>query len=561
MGEVYLADHPRLPRRDALKVLRGDVTDDGEYRERFIREAELAATLSHPSIVKVHDTGEFEGQLWISTEYVEGADAAGLMRSIYPSGMPIDEATAVVSAIAGALDYAHDRGLLHRDVKPANILVGARGSSGLRHYFLADFGIARSIADPNGLTATNMTVGTLAYAAPEQLLGEKLDGRADQYALAASAFHLLAGAPPFDAINPTVVIGKHLTAPVPMLSERRSDLGHLDAVFEQALAKNPLDRFKSCSDFAAALAGDGFPRDTRPRSTVAAIPQGAGTTAAAIPQPEPVPKTGKLNVRVGAVLSGAVVVVIALVAAGVIFSRSDSGDTPSMQSTRVAASSSRSAAPAPPISVDGQSALSSPGNEYKVETSFSQIGDSLSVVLRNPNTDVGLIRSTFELAVIDDAGSVIGIEGQGGLVGTRASTIYQLPPGGTFGLSDISVPAGKTVGSLELTVTGRWFQWDTVHSATAVVSEQRLSADSTRPNVTGRVTLDGDNPLNVIVMSFVRLPAGTVVGYTVVDCVQPGQSRAFEATSFTDAAGPYELENIVAYPTAVIGAGPQYPVC
>ena len=140
MGEVYLAQHPRLPRRDALKVLPASVSADDEYRQRFNREADIAATLWHPHIVGVHDRGEFDGQIWISMDYVEGTDAGRLLRERYPNGMPKAEVADIVTAVADALDYAHQRDLLHRDVKPANILLAHPGVGrsanpvgGLRH--------------------------------------------------------------------------------------------------------------------------------------------------------------------------------------------------------------------------------------------------------------------------------------------------------------------------------------------------------------------------------------------------------------------------------------------
>ena len=142
MGEVYLAQHPRLPRRDALKVLPAALTADDEYRQRLSREADIAAELWHPHIVGVHDRGEFEGQLWLSMDYVDGTDAAQLLRSRYPSGMPKALAFEIISAVADALDYAHQRGLLHRDIKPANILLAEADAKG-RRIVLADFGIAR----------------------------------------------------------------------------------------------------------------------------------------------------------------------------------------------------------------------------------------------------------------------------------------------------------------------------------------------------------------------------------------------------------------------------------
>ncbi|WP_019694934.1 serine/threonine-protein kinase, partial [Mycobacterium avium] len=252
MAEVYLALHPRLPRRDVIKVLAEAVTVDPEFRERFNREADLAATLWHPHIVGVHDRGEFNGHLWISMDYVEGTDASRLVKESYPDGMPLDEVSAIVQAVAGALDYAHARGLLHRDVKPANILL-THPEAGERRILLADFGVARHLGDISGITETNVAVGTVAYAAPEQLTGSPIDGRADQYALAATAFHLLTGAPPFQHSNPIAVIGQHLHEDPPRLSDFRPELAGLDEVFCQALAKAPEDRFDRCRAFAAAV--------------------------------------------------------------------------------------------------------------------------------------------------------------------------------------------------------------------------------------------------------------------------------------------------------------------
>ncbi|MGE2724427.1 serine/threonine-protein kinase [Mycolicibacterium pulveris] len=252
MGEVYLAQHPRLPRLEALKILPEDVSADPEFRRRFAREADIAASLWHPHIVAVHDRGEFEGQLWIAMDYVDGTDAARLTRDRYPHGMPPHDVLEIVSAIANALDYAHERYLLHRDVKPANILL-TDPQGGDRRILLADFGIAKAANETHGLTATNMTVGSVAYAAPEQLMGEKLDGRADQYALACTAFHLLTGHQPFVHSTPAAVIGSHLSAPAPRLGDTRRDLAAMENVLAKAMAKEPHQRFDTCREFALAL--------------------------------------------------------------------------------------------------------------------------------------------------------------------------------------------------------------------------------------------------------------------------------------------------------------------
>lgn len=170
MGEVYLAEHPRLPRRDALKLLPREWSGDEEFRARFAREADLASTLWHPHIVGVHDRGEEDGQLWISMDFVDGLDAGRLLADRYPAGMPVEEVVRIVTAVASALDYAHKQDLLHRDVKPANIMM-THLDEGEQRVLLTDFGIARNVNEISGLTKTNFTVGTVAYACPRTAPG------------------------------------------------------------------------------------------------------------------------------------------------------------------------------------------------------------------------------------------------------------------------------------------------------------------------------------------------------------------------------------------------------
>jgi serine/threonine-protein kinase len=171
----------------------------------------------------------------------------------YRKGMPPDEVVRIIAAVADALDHAHQRQLLHRDVKPANILVAELDSGGWRA-MLADFGIARRVDDSTSLTQANFAVGTVAYAAPEQLMGLTLDGRADQYSLAATAFELLTGQHLYLDHNPAVVISRHVSAPPPEIADRKPELSGLGPVLSKALAKSPDDRYETCMDFARALA-------------------------------------------------------------------------------------------------------------------------------------------------------------------------------------------------------------------------------------------------------------------------------------------------------------------
>ena len=252
MGDVYLVQHPRLPHWTALKVLSAALIEDREFRDRFMRETPIVTTLYHPHILEVEYRGEAEGQLWVTMDYVNGTTAAQLIANRFPTGMPAGQVLATITAVADALDYAHSRGLLHRNVKPANILF-TNPADGEQRILLTDFGIARPLGDPDAASARELTGDTVAYAAPEQLMGSDIDGRADQYALAATAFHLLTGAPPFQQSNPVAVISQHLTARPPGLRDRRPDLARLDDVLATALAKNPHDRFESCRAFADAL--------------------------------------------------------------------------------------------------------------------------------------------------------------------------------------------------------------------------------------------------------------------------------------------------------------------
>ncbi|WP_280233989.1 serine/threonine-protein kinase [Nocardia cyriacigeorgica] len=248
MGAVYLARHPRLPRRIALKLLNQELFTDKELRARFEREADLVAQLEHPNIVTVYDRGADDGRLWISMQYIDGVDAA----AVDPRALPPHRAVQIVAETAKALDFAHGRSILHRDVKPANILL-ANGVNGQERVYLTDFGIARIADEASRLTQTGSFTATLAYASPEQLTGAAMDGRSDQYSLACTLYWLLTGTAPFDSTHPATVIQGHLQQQPPPVTAARADLPPaLDAVLARAMAKRPADRFTSCTEFAEA---------------------------------------------------------------------------------------------------------------------------------------------------------------------------------------------------------------------------------------------------------------------------------------------------------------------
>ncbi|WAJ46861.1 serine/threonine-protein kinase [Mycobacterium sp. Aquia_216] len=250
-GEVYLVQDPRSARWQALKVLSLTLSSDRQFRRDFLSETATVSSLYHPHIVEVHDRGDFDGQLWAAMDYVEGSNAAQLLKDRFPAVWPVGEVLAILAAAADALDYAHQRGLLHRDVKPANILLTSP-ADGEQRILLSDFGIARPLGEHSGVVGSHVPVGTVGYAAPEQLMGVDVDRRADQYALAATAFHLLTGAPPTEYLNPAAALRDLLTAPPRKLSDQRPELAQLDRVFLRALAKRPVDRFASCRQFADA---------------------------------------------------------------------------------------------------------------------------------------------------------------------------------------------------------------------------------------------------------------------------------------------------------------------
>jgi tRNA A-37 threonylcarbamoyl transferase component Bud32/FlaG/FlaF family flagellin (archaellin) len=253
MAVVYRAIDTRLDRSVALKVLAPELVRDEAFRQRFIRESRAAAAVDHPCIIPVFDAGETDGVLFIAMRFVAGRDVRSLLDR--DGTLPAWRTVTIIDQVASALDAAHDRGLVHRDVKPANMLLDTGGPSGqFDHVYLSDFGLTKHSLSTSSLTGSGQFLGTLDYIAPEQIEGRTIDGRADEYSLACAAYEMLAGSPPFKRDQSVAVMWAQISAPPPRLTEQRPDLPpEVDAVMARAMAKKPADRYRTCLEFAAAL--------------------------------------------------------------------------------------------------------------------------------------------------------------------------------------------------------------------------------------------------------------------------------------------------------------------
>jgi hypothetical protein len=261
MGVVYLAQDERTNHKVALKVLAPELARDAPFRERFLRESRMAAVVNHPHIIPVYEADEAGGNVYVAMHYVQGGDARSLLNRNGP--LPSAWAWNVIAQVGWALDAAHAHGLIHGDVRPANILLDPSGGaaagvprradgSELDHAYLSDFGLSRSGSPGQIITAGQ--VEPLDYAPPEQIEKQDLDGRADLYSLACAGFELLCGTPPFGQDQGLTLMYAQLYAPPPAATARRPDLpAAVDAVFAAALAKNPADRYQTCGQFAEAL--------------------------------------------------------------------------------------------------------------------------------------------------------------------------------------------------------------------------------------------------------------------------------------------------------------------
>jgi class 3 adenylate cyclase/tRNA A-37 threonylcarbamoyl transferase component Bud32 len=250
MGTVYSALDTGLDRRVALKVLTPELYRDERFRERFLRESKLAASLEHPHIVPIYAAGEADSALYLAMRYIEGRDVSALLKSL--GRLDPARALAIVRQVASALDVAHSRGLVHRDVKPANILLTRHGGED-DYAYLCDFGLAKHTSTVSSLTGSRAIVGTVDYLAPEQIEGKPVDGRVDVYALGCVLYECLTGVPPYERGNELAALLAHVSDPPPVLSERRADLPEaLDTVIATALAKDRDRRYGTAAELVAA---------------------------------------------------------------------------------------------------------------------------------------------------------------------------------------------------------------------------------------------------------------------------------------------------------------------
>jgi serine/threonine-protein kinase len=257
MSVVYLAEHLRLGRKVALKILAPTLSQDADFRERFERESRRAAEIDHPNIIPVFDAGEADGALYIAMRYVKGSDLKSMLEREETLG--VGRTLYLLEQAAAALDAAHARDLVHRDVKPANILVEQPSE----HVFLSDFGIVKQTTDSRGLTRTGIFVGTVDYAAPEQIEGRGVDHRTDVYALGCVLYECLTGRIPFSREGEVAIMHAHLTEAPPQVTAVRADLpAGLNAVIARAMAKDREDRYQTCGELIAAARAAALQRPT-----------------------------------------------------------------------------------------------------------------------------------------------------------------------------------------------------------------------------------------------------------------------------------------------------------
>ena len=298
MGVVYVATHLALQRRVALKLIAPELAEDQNFRRRFQQESMTAASIDHPNVIPIYHAGEEGGKLYITMRYVEGTDLRAMIEQ--KGKIPPDEAARIISEVGSALDAAHARGLVHRDVKPGNVLMGESGQA-----YLTDFGLTKHAASTSGLTKTGMFVGTLDYIAPEQLQGGEVDARVDVYALGCVLYQTLTGQVPYPRDSEPAKIWAHMQEPPPSVTASADVPPQFEDVIQRAMAKKPEERYPSAGDLGrAALAAAEFrgvsggersvaTGDAAPSGvTTVPLPPPTGAPTFIEPQPPTLPPSG-----------------------------------------------------------------------------------------------------------------------------------------------------------------------------------------------------------------------------------------------------------------------------
>jgi serine/threonine protein kinase/subtilisin-like proprotein convertase family protein len=439
MSVVYLAQDPSLARQVAIKVLAPELAADAAFRSRFIRESQLAAGLDHPNIVPVYEAGEVDGDLFIAMRYVRGTDLRSLIAGGH--GLEPERIAELIRPIAGALDAAHRRGLVHRDVKPANILIAL--DEGEEHPYLADFGLTKHTSSKSGLTKTGTFMGTVDYVAPEQIQGAEVDGRTDEYSLACVLFQCLTGVVPFDKGTDVATLFAHLQDPLPKVSTHRTGTSpELDAVLERGMAKDRDERYPTCVAMVDAFvraAGVRAASGETPLIAPTVVAAGAGAAMAGSgeqlppapagapsvppvleppkPKPAPAPSKGpnrKVLVAIGAAAGLVIVVGVAIL----LLTGGDSEPSPPPQPT----------GPSPPTTIPQANAITipkaGPGTPYP---STIEVSDMRGVVTDVNVTLDGLTHGfptdLDAVLVGPDGTSVSLMAGVGGFAGATDLTV------------------------------------------------------------------------------------------------------------------------------------------
>lgn len=289
MAVVYRARDLDLGRIVAVKLLAPELARNEAFRARFASESRAAAAIDHPHIIPVFSAGESEGVLYIAMRYVEGQDLRGMLDRL--GSLPVPQALRIATQVASALDAAHAHGLVHRDVKPGNVLMAeGTDSEHPEHVYLTDFGLTKKSSSLTGFTTVGQFVGTVDYVAPEQISGKPVDGRGDLYSLGCMVFELLTGSAPYRCDSDLALLWAHLHDPPPMATEARPGLPPaLDPVLAKALAKKPEDRYSTCMEFVTALRGASVPPvrppPTRVGETLREYAPGSGAAEPGLPLP------------------------------------------------------------------------------------------------------------------------------------------------------------------------------------------------------------------------------------------------------------------------------------